>query len=125
MAEAFLKQIGGDKFEVESAGLTLGTLNPIVVEAMQEAGIYISNNQTTDVFDLYKQGRLYNYVINFYNESDSDKCPVFPGFAEKLHWPFDDPSQFTGTHEEKLAQTIVVRDQIKAKLQDWIQTFKS
>ena len=35
MAEAFLKEIGGDKFEVESAGLEPGMLNPIVVESMK------------------------------------------------------------------------------------------
>ena len=123
MAEAFLQDLGGNTFQVESAGLTPGQLNPIVVEAMLDAGIDISSNETTDVFDLYKQGRLYNYVITVCNESDSDKCPIFPGFAEKLHWPFDDPSKFTGTHEEKLAQTIVVRDQIKTKIRDWINTF--
>ncbi len=41
MAEAFLKQMAGDRFEVESAGLEPGKLNPVVVEAMKEVGIDI------------------------------------------------------------------------------------
>ena len=56
MAEAFLKQMAGDKFEVESAGLEPGTLNPAVVEVMREAGIDISGNKTKSVFDFYKRG---------------------------------------------------------------------
>jgi len=60
MAEAFLKKYGGDKFEVESAGIEPGKLNPIVVKAMLEVGIDISNNKTNSAFDFYKQGKLYD-----------------------------------------------------------------
>lgn len=122
MAEALLQEIGGEQFQVESAGLTPGTLNPIVVEAMQEIGIDISGNETTDVFDLYKQGKLYNYVVTVCNEADSERCPIFPGYAEKLHWPFADPSKFEGTHEEKLEQTRAVREQIKEKIETWVKS---
>ena len=57
MAEALLRHLGGDRFEVESAGFEPGTLNPIVVEALKEIGIDISKAKTKSVFDLYKQGR--------------------------------------------------------------------
>jgi len=57
MAEAFLKQYGGTKFEVESAGLEPGKLNLFAVEAMKESGIDISKNKTKSVFDFYKQGK--------------------------------------------------------------------
>ena len=59
MAEALLKQIAGDRFEVESAGLEPGRLNPLAVEVMKEIGIDISENQTKSAFDLFKDGRLY------------------------------------------------------------------
>ncbi len=62
MAEAYLKQIGGDTFEAESAGLEPGTLNPLAVEVMREDGIDISGNPTNDVFEFFKQGKSFHYV---------------------------------------------------------------
>ncbi len=121
MAEAFLKKYGEDRFEVESAGLEPGKLNPIVVEAMQEVGIDISQNKTKSVFDFYKQGKQYDYVITVCDESQSGACPVFPGKGERLHWGFSDPSAFTGSPEEKLKKTKEVRDQIEAKIKDWLK----
>ena len=122
MAEAFLKQLACDKFEVESAGLEPGRLNPIVVEVMKEVGIDISPNKTKSVFDFYKQGKQYDYVITVCDESQSGACPVFPGKGDRLHWSFADPSKFEGTHEEKLEQTRKVRDAIKRKIEKWIDT---
>jgi len=121
MAEALLKKIGGDRFEVESAGLEPGVLNPIVVEAMKEIGIDISGNKTKSVFDFYKQGKLYNYVFTVCDESSAQKCPIFPGTKENIHWSFADPSAFSGSREEKLAGTRKVRDEIKKKIEEWVK----
>jgi len=57
IAEAFLNNLAGDRFDAESAGLEPGKLNPLVVEAMKEYGIDISKNLTKDVFDFFKQGK--------------------------------------------------------------------
>jgi arsenate reductase (thioredoxin) len=121
MAEAFLKKYGSGRFEVESAGLEPGVLNPLVVEVMKEVGIDISKNKTKSAFEFYKQGRLYSYVITVCDESQAQGCPIFPGITQRLHWSFPDPSSFTGTNDEKLAQTRVVRDQIQAKIQEWLR----
>jgi arsenate reductase (thioredoxin) len=120
IAEAFLKKYGGDRFEVESAGLEPGKLNPIVVEVMKETGIDISQNKTKSVFDFYKQGKQYDYIITVCDESQSGACPVFPGKGERLHWGFTDPSSFTGSFEEKLNKTIEVKNQIEAKIKNWL-----
>jgi len=124
MAEAFLNQLSGDRFFAESAGLEAGTLNPIAVEAMQKVGIDISNNKTKSVFDFYKQGKLYNYVITVCDTVSGERCPVFPGRVTRYHWNFDDPSSFQGTHTEKLEKTEVVRDQIKARVEQFIKEIK-
>jgi arsenate reductase len=121
MAEAFLKKYGGPRFEVESAGLEPGTLNPLVAAVMKEINIDISGNRTNSVFDFYKEGRLYDYVITVCDESNAGQCPVFPGITQRLHWGFQDPSSFTGTHEEKLQKTRVVRDQIENKIVQWLK----
>jgi arsenate reductase len=121
MAEAYLKKFGGDKFEVESAGLETGELNPLAVEVMKEDGIDISSNRTKDVFDFFKQGKIYNYVITVCDKEASDRCPMFPGMSQKVNWSFPDPSKFMGTEEEKLQQTRNVRDQIKQAVRDFIK----
>jgi len=121
MAEAFLKQMAPDEFEVESAGLQPGKLNPVVVEVMKELGIDIHENKTKSVFDFYKQGRCYDYVITVCDESQAGKCPVFSGGGRKLHWGFDDPAGFQGTMEEKLEKTSKVRDEIRQKIEEWLR----
>jgi len=120
MAEAFLKESGGELFEVESAGIEPGKLNPIVVDAMREVGIDISKNQTKDAFQFLKQGRSFHYVITVCDESNGERCPIFPGVSQRLHWNFDDPSAFAGSYEEKLKRTRVVRDAIKAKIMQFL-----
>lgn len=120
MAEAFLNKYGGDKFIAESAGLEPGNLNPIVVDAMKEIGIDISANETKGVFEFFKQGRRYNYVVTVCDESNAERCPIFPGVLKTLHWSFRDPSALTGSHEEKLAGTRAIRDEIEKRVQQWI-----
>lgn len=121
MAEAFLKKYGGDKFEVESAGFEPGTINPLVVEVMREVGIDISQKSTKSVFDLYKKGRLYNYVITVCDAANAQRCPLFPGFSQRIAWSFDDPAEFTGSHEEKLAKTRTVRNQVQEQVEEFIK----
>ncbi|HJV36260.1 arsenate reductase ArsC [Geomonas sp.] len=122
MAEAFLKEVGGDRFEVESAGIEPGKLNPIVVEAMKEIGIDISANRTKDVFEFIKNGTVFRYVVTVCDETSAERCPVFPGIAERMHWGFPDPSALQGTDEEKLEEVRKIREAIRAKVTEWAAT---
>ncbi len=119
MAEAFLKRTCGDTFEVESAGIEPGKLNPVVVEAMKEVGIDISGNPTKAVWDFVKAGKSFSYVITVCDETSAERCPVFPGMTKRLHWSFTDPSSFRGTPSEILAKTREVRETIRQKVEDW------
>ena len=120
MAEAFLKKFGGDRYEVESAGIEPGTLNPIVVQVMQEIGIDISQNKTTGVDELLRAGKTYDYVVTVCDEASAERCPVFPGKSARLHWGFEDPSSFEGADEEKKLMTRKVRDAIREKVVNFV-----
>jgi arsenate reductase len=120
MAEAFLKDLAGDRFEVQSAGLEPGTLNPDVVAVMKEIGIDISQNQTKSAFDLYKKGALFDYVITVCDQASAEKCPIFPGITKRLHWGFPDPSSVEGTHVERLETIRRIRDEIRQKIESWV-----
>jgi len=122
MAEAFANALLGDRIHAESAGLEAGTLNPLAVEAMREIGIDISRSPTRRVFDLFTAGELFDIVVTVCDESSAERCPIFPGFTQRLHWSFSDPSALSGTHEERLAATRVIRDAIRARITAWGET---
>ena len=120
MCEALLKHYGGDRFDAQSAGLEPGELNPLAVEVMAEIGIDISQNQTKSVFDVWKSGEVFEYVIAVCDAESAEKCPIFPGLTNRLHWPFHDPSKLMGTHEQQLQKVRKIRDEIAAKVQNWL-----
>lgn len=119
MAEAWLNQLCGEFFEAHSAGLEPGTLNPLTVRVMKEVAIDISSKDTQSVFDVFKSGQLFTYVITVCDESSAEKCPIFPGPAKRLYWSFPDPSQVTGTPEDQVEQVRQIRDQIRSKIEAW------
>jgi arsenate reductase len=124
MAEAFLNHYDGECLIAESAGLEAGKLNPYAVKVMQDIGIDISHKGTQEVFDLFKQGRMFQAVITVCDEASAEGCPVFPGVVRRLGWSFPDPSSFKGTEREILENTRKVRDQIKEVVLAFIEEAK-
>jgi len=102
-AEVFLKRLGGDRFEVENAGLEPRTINPLVLEVMNELGYDLSGHRPDSLFEFFKEGRLYDYVVAVCGREAEEKCPVFPGVRKRMSWPFPDPERVGGSPEEKLA----------------------
>lgn len=125
IAEAYFRKFGGDFIEVESAGLEPGVLNPLVVRALREDGIDVAGKKTQDVFALYRAGRTYRYVVTVCAKDAAERCPIFPGRSEKLHWPFPDPSTFVGTEDERLAQVRTVRDAIRDKVRSFVDELRA
>ena len=121
MAEGFVNTLAGDRYEAESAGLSAGTLNPFAVEVMKEVGIDISHHYSKGVDDMIDSGKKFDVVITVCDETSAERCPVFPGGGEKLHWGFPDPSGHPGSHEEKMKSYRKVRDMIQAKVKDWCE----
>ena len=119
MAEAWLNHLCSEFFEAHSAGLEPGKLNPLAVQVMEEVGLDISNKPTQGVLDVLKSGQLFGYVITVCDESNAEKCPIFPGRTKRLHWSFPDPAQITGTPEQKLESVRKIRDQIRNKIEAW------
>jgi arsenate reductase len=121
MAEAYLRMFGQDDFEAESAGFEPTTVNPLVVEVMKEEGVDLSGKGTQSAFDLFRQGRVFSYVITVCSDGDEAQCPVYPGVVTRIHIPFADPAKVQGTHDEKLAQVREIRDEIKAAVKAFVE----
>jgi arsenate reductase len=127
MGEGFLRALAPDQFEVASAGIETGTLNPLVVKAMSEVGVDISSHYAKTAQSVIDAGEKFDTVITVCDETAAERCPMFPGrgtnpHAERLHWGFPDPSTLTGTDEEKLAGIRPIRDAIKTKIQEWLKS---
>jgi arsenate reductase len=123
MAEAFFNHLYTGEITAESAGIEPGSLNPYAVTVMKEIGIDISQNSTNNVFEYYKEGRLYKYVITVCDEKTAEMCPIFAGVTERLHWSFEDPSALTGDEESILNKTREIRDMIKQKVEEFIKEY--
>ncbi len=120
MAEAFLNKYGAGNLIAESAGLEPGKMNQNVVKVMQELGIDLSQKTTQGVFDLLKHGRSFDAVITVCDGASAEKCPIFPGSGKRISWSFEDPSSFTGTPQEILQHTRIVRDEIEKSVKGFI-----
>lgn len=124
MAETFLNDYGKDLFIAESAGIEKGVLNPYVVKVMDEIGYDISQNQTNTVFEFFKQGRRYTFVIKVCDEINGQKCPIFPNALKDIYWNISDPSMINGDEESILEKTRIIRDQIKQRVLLFIEDNK-
>jgi arsenate reductase (thioredoxin) len=124
MAEAFLNQLCPQFYQAKSAGIEPGKLNQIVVAAMKEVGIDISQNQCTSVAEMIDSGAHFDVVITVCDDASAERCPFIPEASERLHWSFPDPSSLIGSDDEKLIETRKIRDEIYTKIKSWCdQTF--
>jgi len=115
MAEGLLRAEAGDLFEVCSAGIEPHGLDPLAVRVMAELDIDISSH-TSEAVDVYVDEAVAVAVCDHAREI----CPVFPGVDQPRHWSFDDPAVATGTVEERLPVFRRVRDEIRARVRDFI-----
>ena len=113
MAEGMLRDLAADRFEVYSAGTEATHVRPLAIRAMDEMGIDISG-QESKTLERYV-GEPFDYVITVCDEAN-EACPFFPGAKSRLHWSFEDPSQATGSEEERLAVFRRVRDEIRERI---------
>jgi arsenate reductase len=96
---ALLKQIGGDAFEVYSAGTHPKGINPYTVKVLGSINTDVSAERSKNVSEF--EGQSFDYVITVCDAA-AEECPTFPGAPERIHWSFVDPAAVEGTEEEKI-----------------------
>lgn len=118
MAEGFLRAMAGDRFEAGSAGTEKTSVNPLAIRAMAELGIDLGGHTSKVYADV--EVPAWDYLITVCDDAN-ERCPWVPGSVQRLHWSFPDPSRASGTEEERLVVFRRVRDQIQARLTDWLR----
>jgi arsenate reductase (thioredoxin) len=115
MAEGMLRHLGGERFEVHSAGTEATHVRPLAIKAMDEIGIDISGRESKTL-ERYLQ-EPFDHVITVCDDAN-EACPFFPGAQSRLHWSFEDPSRARGSEEERSAVFRAVRDRIRERIKD-------
>jgi arsenate reductase len=92
-------------------------VRPEAIAAMREIGIDISQHRSKSLDEF--TGQEFEYVITVCDNA-RDACPAFPGAKHQLHWPFRDPPAAEGGDEERMAAFREVRDQIAARLKEFV-----
>jgi arsenate reductase len=88
-----------------------------VIRAMNEIGIDISAHRSKSVDEFLDEE--FDYVITVCDNA-KENCPIFPARAQRIHWSFDDPASDVGDAEARLAVFRRVRDEIRARLKEFI-----
>jgi len=120
IAAAYLRELGGDRFRVYSAGTEpTDRVHPLTIEVLAEDGIDIGDVTPTDYREYL--GRIPVHYLITVCDGAAKACPaVWPGVRERLPWPFEDPAAFEGSPEETIDKFRQVRDQIKTRVRDWL-----
>jgi len=123
IAEGVLRHFYGTQFEVYSAGARPSSVHPLAIQVMAEIGIDISKQKSKSVETFY--GQDFDYVITLCGDYAKEACPVFTGKVRKtLHWNFIDPAEADGSEEQVLMTFRKVRDEIKAKIEEFVKENK-
>lgn len=119
MAEAFLRDMAGDRFEALSGGgEATGTLDPNAIAAMWELGIDISTQRTKKI-DMFMRESV-SYVVTLCDLESEGTCPIFPFAIWRLKWPIETPVT-AKTREEHRAMVRRARDEIQQRVADFVQ----
>jgi arsenate reductase len=121
MAEGLLQHVAGDRFEVFSAGVEPSHVRPRAIEAMREIGVDISGHRSKSVEEF--AGQEFDYVITVCDNA-RERCPIFPGKIECIHWSFDDPAAVESDEATRLAVFRRVRDEIETRLREFVENHR-
>lgn len=117
MAEGFARAYGKEKVETFSAGMEPKGLHPLAVEVMREKGIDISHQKSKAFSEDF--ARAMDYVVTVCGNAE-ERCPVLPPKIRRIHWPLEDPAQTKGSPQGIREVFRRSRDEIEARVRDFL-----
>lgn len=119
LGENWGEKWGGNELEVQSAGIEAHGKNPRAIAVMREAGVDISDQESTRLTD--KMLEWADLVVTVCGHAD-EHCPVLPPGTRKEHWPLEDPAKATGSEEQVMAVFRASRDDIRRRVEALLAT---
>ncbi len=121
MAEAWLKGLYGQLFDVQSAGLEPMPIDPRAVQTMHEVGLDLRTHTPRRVFDLFRADELFSYPVTLWDTARHERRAFYPGFCIRLFWEIPDPVHRVPSGTDPLEPFREVRDLIKRKILEWVE----
>jgi arsenate reductase len=102
-AETLLRELGGDRFEVHSAGTKpYSELHPFAVQVLRDKGHDTSGLRAKNVAEFQgPDAEPFDFVFTVCNRAANEECPPWPGQPVSGHWGLPDPVQAEGTEAER------------------------
>jgi arsenate reductase len=119
MAEGLTNYLSHGEWKVQSAGIFPSYVHPLAIRVMEEIGIDISQQTSKSMNQFLNE--VFDYIITLCDEA-AQSCPTFPGQGKRLHWSFQDPAAAIGTIEERSVVFRKVRDEIRTKIEEFLET---
>jgi protein-tyrosine-phosphatase len=121
LAEAMLNHMGQGKFKAYSAGSSPRENqqpNPLALRTLDKAGVSTQglSSKSWDFFAAPGAPQM-DLVITVCDNAAGEVCPYWPGQPATAHWGYADPSETTGSEEDKLAAFAQTLHQIKRRLE--------
>jgi protein-tyrosine-phosphatase len=117
IAEGFLRNLTGERFDVVSSGVDPGAVNPLASQVMKEAGIDISSQVPKSIAQSLKL--RFGHVVAIF-DTDKERSPIYPFALRVLHWSIADPNAAAGVSEQRTEVFRRVRDEIKDKVTQFV-----
>jgi arsenate reductase len=119
MAEAFLREYGGEHFNVFSAGFEKKEIHPFTKRVMKDKGYDLNGHYSKELKQFLGE-KHFGIIITLCSEAE-ELCPTLPGVSTRLRWDIEDPTAFEGAKEEKLEKFREARDRIEEKIKEWLK----
>jgi len=123
MAEGFARKMLPKEVKIFSAGLEPKGIHPMAIKVMQEVGIDISHQKSKNISEIPLD--KINIVITLCGDA-AERCPIFPGKVERIHWELEDPARAQGDEKKIIKVFRRVRDKINfyIKNEKWFNSLK-
>jgi len=118
MAEGFAKKMLPKNMEIFSAGLEPKGVHPMAIKVMQEIGIDISHQKSKNISEIPIDE--IDLVVTLCGDA-AERCPIFPGKVERIHWEIEDPAKDQGSDKKIIIAFRKVRNNIKSNIINYLQ----
>ncbi len=120
IAEALLRHLAGDRYRACSAGVDPGRVHPLTVRVLEEVGVDTNGLRSKGLDEMLGHANVHTAIVVCAQAAEA--CPrLYPFARNVLQWPFDDPARIEGSEELRLAAFRRTRNEIDAKLREWLR----
>lgn len=120
MAMALFRHLIGKSVYVASAGVMKGEPDPFAVAAMEEIGLDIAKHRPQTFEELEEwEGFNFDLIVTLSPQAHHKALDLTRTLAVEVeYWPTPDPSDASGSREQRLDAYRVVRDQLMKRIRE-------